>query len=220
MLSGKGENMKRTLTLLFALLLTAALGYAQATQSSDQSSSQSSSSSTTTTKSKKKQAKNAASNDASQSSSELSNTGSSAADAAKSAGKGVESGAKAVGNKTKEGYEASKDRLTPPDQKTDDSGRPQTAASNKSSTTTTTTTKTTKTTRSSSNLLDLNTATEADLTKLPGINAAKAQAIVANRPYHAKNQLVSKGVLSKDEYEAVKGQIIAHRATASAAKPQ
>jgi DNA uptake protein ComE-like DNA-binding protein len=174
MLSGEGENMKRTLTLLFALLLTAALGYAQATQSSDQNSSQSSASTTSTTTTKsKKQAKN----------------------------------------------EVSKDKLTPSDQKTDDSAKPQTATSNKS-TTTTTTTKTTKTTRSSSNLLDLNTATEAELTKLPGINAAKAQAIIANRPYHAKNQLVSKGVLSKDEYEAVKGQIIAHRATASTAKPQ
>jgi competence protein ComEA len=169
MLSGEGENMKRTLTLLCALLLTAALCYAQTTQSSDQSSS--STTSTTTAKSKK-QAKN----------------------------------------------EASKDQLTPSDQKTDDSASPQ-ASSNKSSTTTTTTTKTIKTTHSaSSNLLDLNTATEADLTKLPGINAAKAQAISANRPYHAKNQLVSKGVLSKEEYEAVKGQVIAHRATASAAK--
>ena len=95
----------------------------------------------------------------------------------------------------------------------------QTGASTSSnqSTTTTTTKKTRKSSTASdtssktSGKLDLNTATKDQLTSLPGITDADAQKILDGRPYRAKNQLLSKGIISKDEYAKIKGQIIAHR---------
>ena len=95
----------------------------------------------------------------------------------------------------------------------------QTGASTSSnqSTTTTTTKKTRKSSTASdtssktSGKLDLNTATKDQLMSLPGVTDADAQKILDGRPYRAKNQLLSKGIISKDEYAKIKGQIIAHR---------
>jgi len=95
----------------------------------------------------------------------------------------------------------------------------QTGASTSSnqSTTTTTTKKARKSSTASdtssktSGKLDLNTATKDQLMSLPGITDADAQKIIDGRPYRAKNQLLSKGIISKDEYAKIKGQIIAHR---------
>ena len=96
-------------------------------------------------------------------------------------------------------------------------------SSNQSTTTTTTTTKQARkskknadtsaadTSSKTSGKLDLNTATKDQLTSLPGITDADAQKILDGRPYRAKNQLLSKGIISKDEYAKIKGQIIAHR---------
>ena len=58
--------------------------------------------------------------------------------------------------------------------------------------------------------LDINAATADQLKALPGIDAATAQKIIAGRPYHAKNDLVSKNIISKTEYDTIKDQIIAH----------
>jgi len=95
----------------------------------------------------------------------------------------------------------------------------QTGASTSSnqSTTTTTTKKARKSSTASdtssktSGKLDLNTATKDQLMSLPGITDADAQKILDGRPYRAKNQLLSKGIISKDEYAKIKGQIVAHR---------
>jgi len=95
----------------------------------------------------------------------------------------------------------------------------QTGASTSSnqSTTTTTTKKTRKSSTASdtssktSGKLDLNTATKDQLMSLPGVTDADAQKILDGRPYRAKNQLLSKGIISKDEYAKIKGQIVAHR---------
>ena len=95
----------------------------------------------------------------------------------------------------------------------------QTGASTSSnqSTTTTTTKKARKSSTASdtssktSGKLDLNTATKDQLMSLPGVTDADAQKILDGRPYRAKNQLLSKGIISKDEYAKIKGQIVAHR---------
>jgi DNA uptake protein ComE-like DNA-binding protein len=55
----------------------------------------------------------------------------------------------------------------------------------------------------SKDLLDINTATAAQLKALPGI--------IAGRPYTAKNQLTTRGILPQSAYESIKNQIIAHR---------
>ena len=66
--------------------------------------------------------------------------------------------------------------------------------------------------------LDINSASKEDLDKLPGIGPATSQKIIAGRPYRAKNELVSKKIVSKSEYEKIKELIIAHQDTAKAKK--
>jgi competence protein ComEA len=63
----------------------------------------------------------------------------------------------------------------------------------------------------SKELLDINTATVAQLKALPGMGDAYVQRIVAARPYTAKNQLTTRGIIPQEEYEKIKDQIIAHR---------
>jgi DNA uptake protein ComE-like DNA-binding protein len=59
--------------------------------------------------------------------------------------------------------------------------------------------------------LDLNTATPQQLKALPGIGDAYAKRIIDGRPYTAKNQLVTRGILPQAVYEQIKDQIVAHR---------
>ena len=59
--------------------------------------------------------------------------------------------------------------------------------------------------------LDLNTATPQQLKALPGIGDAYAKRILDGRPYTAKNQLVTRGILPQQAYEQIKDQVIAHR---------
>jgi DNA uptake protein ComE-like DNA-binding protein len=55
-------------------------------------------------------------------------------------------------------------------------------------------------------LLDLNTASAADLNKLRG-GGAIGRAIIAKRPYASVDQLLSKRVLSRAVYEKIKDQV-------------
>jgi competence protein ComEA len=66
--------------------------------------------------------------------------------------------------------------------------------------------------------LDLNTATPEQLKALPGMGEVYAKRIVDGRPYTAKNQLVTRGILPQPEYEQIKEQIIAHRPKKQAEK--
>jgi competence protein ComEA len=68
-----------------------------------------------------------------------------------------------------------------------------------------------KTTASTSALIDINTASEADLKALPGIGDAYAAKIAAGRPYRAKNQLVQKKIIPQATYDKIKDQIVARQ---------
>lgn len=63
----------------------------------------------------------------------------------------------------------------------------------------------------SNDLLDINRATAAELRALPGMGAAYAQRVIAGRPYTAKNQLATRGILPAAAYEQIKPLIVAHR---------
>jgi competence protein ComEA len=63
-------------------------------------------------------------------------------------------------------------------------------------------------------LIDLNTATEKELATLPKIGDVRAKAIIAGRPYRAKNQLVEKKIISQDVYDAIKDKVIAKQGAA------
>jgi competence protein ComEA len=56
--------------------------------------------------------------------------------------------------------------------------------------------------------LDLNKATRAELTTLPGIDSRRADRIIAERPYSDKYQIVTRGALSDDEYAKIQDQIM------------
>ena len=51
--------------------------------------------------------------------------------------------------------------------------------------------------------LNLNTATKDDLLRLPGISSAEADRIIAERPYHDPDELVSRHILPKSKYDRI-----------------
>jgi hypothetical protein len=57
--------------------------------------------------------------------------------------------------------------------------------------------------------VDINSASRADLMKLPGIGGEDADRIIKGRPYLSKATLVSANILTYDKYIALKGRIIA-----------
>jgi competence protein ComEA len=59
--------------------------------------------------------------------------------------------------------------------------------------------------------LDINTATPDQLKSFPGIGDAYAKRIIDGRPYTAKNQLVSRGIIPQGVYDKIKDSIIASK---------
>lgn len=58
-------------------------------------------------------------------------------------------------------------------------------------------------------LVDINSASEKQLTKLPGIGPTEAQRIIANRPYASKVWLVTNGAIGEGPYSNIKNLIVA-----------
>jgi len=66
--------------------------------------------------------------------------------------------------------------------------------------------------------VDINSASRAELMKLPGIGGEDADRIIKGRPYGSKATLVSANILRYDQYAALKGRIIAMQPEAPKSK--
>lgn len=55
--------------------------------------------------------------------------------------------------------------------------------------------------------IDVNSATRAQLQTLPGIDAHLARRIIASRPYRETHELVTKNIVSEDEYKEIQQRI-------------
>lgn len=59
--------------------------------------------------------------------------------------------------------------------------------------------------------VDLNKAPKDDLASLPGVTTAKADRIIAERPYANAHQLVTRRVLTEDEYSQIQDRVVVNR---------
>jgi DNA uptake protein ComE-like DNA-binding protein len=64
---------------------------------------------------------------------------------------------------------------------------------------------------SKKSLVDLNKGSKDDLSSLPGITAQKADRIIAERPFANTHQLVTRHVVSEDEYSQIQDRVVVDR---------
>ncbi|MDT8068355.1 MAG: helix-hairpin-helix domain-containing protein [Terriglobia bacterium] len=57
--------------------------------------------------------------------------------------------------------------------------------------------------------LNLNTATKEQLTSLPGVTAAEADRVIAGRPYKNPDELVTRHIIRKTEYDKFANRVTA-----------
>ena len=62
-----------------------------------------------------------------------------------------------------------------------------------------------------SKLIDINSASSADLDALPGIGKTRAAAIIAGRPYKGKDDLLARKIIPANVYDGIKDKIIARQ---------
>jgi len=67
----------------------------------------------------------------------------------------------------------------------------------------------TSTSSTSAKVIDINTASQDELKSLPGIGDAYSAAIIKNRPYANKRQLVSKKVIPQATYDKIADRVVA-----------
>ena len=105
----------------------------------------------------------------------------------------------------------------------DDAAAPATTAPAKTTTAPAKTTTTSSTHHKSSSKAhtaktDLNTASKEDLMKLPGVDDATADKIVAARPFKSHSELESKNILTKEQYKKLSSMVTVAPPAKSAAK--
>ena len=58
-------------------------------------------------------------------------------------------------------------------------------------------------------LIDINSATKAQLSSLKGVGDARSDAIIKGRPYKGKDDLLAKGIVPENVYKDIKDLIVA-----------
>jgi competence protein ComEA len=62
---------------------------------------------------------------------------------------------------------------------------------------------------SKASMVDINTASAAELKALPGVTDSESAKIIQGRPYADKSQLVSRHVVSEATYDKIKDHLVA-----------